>query len=130
MSYLKGKYGGKAQGRGGQGKGFVPIHQRDCFKCGGRGHLAKDCTWKPANEVQQGDQHNDESTMLGQPLELVEVPEDEVPPPPKPYEDNEKYVFQRNENKRIKKYEKWVPKFDAKHVCGDGCLRGQLEWKV
>ena len=52
-------YGGKAgyQGAGYQGgwkgggkTGFVPVSERECYQCGGKGHIAKNCP-KAANEV-------------------------------------------------------------------------------
>jgi hypothetical protein len=33
--------------QGGRGRGFVPLESRDCYNCGGRGHLAKDCPHPP-----------------------------------------------------------------------------------
>ena len=46
-----GNAGTKGGGKG--GKPFVPISERNCFSCGGKWHIAKDCPGG-ANEVNAG----------------------------------------------------------------------------
>ena len=77
---------------GGKGS-YIPHSDRDCYKCGGKGHIAANCPQGPktANEVEQQrvNTHSaatEQPTALGQPLncDSVEMRDEinAVPAPP------------------------------------------------
>ena len=117
---MEGKGGGKTGGKVGNqwsnnygGKGNVVPHSgRDCYTCGGKGHIDDSCPHglKTANEVEQakvnaGTAAADSPTVLGQPLNCdsveMESEIDAVPSPPTPQEVNEQWILPKHERKRV-----------------------------
>ena len=102
-SYGKGNYGkgGKGQGSGGKG-GYVPLNERECYKCGQKGHIAANCTSRGANEVEYTPLRQPPSFELGQP-QREEIGHVDLAEPPGLNEVDPGWTKQRSQRRKEKR---------------------------
>ena len=114
-SRCKGRGSGYQQAKP-AGKGYVPVTERNCYKCGKKGHLAGNCpTNQSANEVGKDTSQGTQPDTGGAAINLGQLQPDigEVTiEPPKPG-DNESTPYRKCKDPRRKP--NWL------RVCADKC---------